>query len=66
MRNALIDFVRNNYQGIEGIEQTHELLVRDEGQKTVKVVFVRNITDLIERGIISADYMCNLMVSGVY
>jgi len=64
MRNALT-VNRNNHEDIQGIRQTLEL-VRDEGQVTVSIVNVSIITNIIERGIITADFVSDLMVSGVY
>ena len=69
MRNALTEFVeRNNHDDVQGIGQTHDL-VRDNGDgraETVSIVNVSTITALIERGIITADFVRDLMVRGVY
>ena len=64
MRNALTEFVeRNNHDDVQGIGQ---LGVHDGHGETVDIVNVSTLSDLIERGIITADFLRDLMVSGVY
>jgi hypothetical protein len=68
MRGAFAAFVRrNNNVGIQGIGQTRELSrTSHNGRETVSFVEISTITNLIERGIITADFVRDLMERGAY